>query len=207
MRGGWKIWRLSLAVCTALGATGVGTAAAQGLPPSSALITSTMVSEMRELIEHPIIGIALKLNNMRHEGLTETQIQALDRQWFDEAESAGDKLLVAAVMSNALSNHSMRVLGTSLGLFSEFVVADRHGLTAGTSHMMQDYYQADEEWFTAAFEMRPGEVWSSGSTFDEATGTWRKQLSFPIHIGGASTAQGVVRIEVNMTELARRSVL
>ncbi|MEM6846762.1 MAG: hypothetical protein AAF580_01630 [Pseudomonadota bacterium] len=162
---------------------------------------------MRELTKHPIFGIALRLNNSRHEGLTLSQKRDLDQQWVDEVDAAGDKLLVAAVLSNPLSKHSLRVLGTSLGLFSEFVVADRHGLTVGTSSMTDDYYQADEEWFTQAFVMGSGEVWSSGSTYHEATGTWRKRVSFPITVDDASTALGVVRIEINMTELARRSVL
>ena len=207
MCAGWRLWWRAAAVCAALGVAGAGQVAAQGLPPNSGLITPAMVDQIKRLTQHPIFAIALQVNNSRHDGLTAAQIQELDAQWLREAEAGGETLLVAAVMSNALSNYAMRFLGSSLGLYSEFVVADRQGLTAGTSHMMHDYFQADEEWFTAAIVLEKGQTWWSDLEFHEATGTWRKQISFPVMAEGGSTALGVARIEVNMTELNRRSAL
>lgn len=180
---------------------------ARAVQPPVALITSDLVRDLRQLLNNPIVPLALGYQNGVHEGLTQSDVRQRDQTWVNEVNRIGIRPLVGSVMSNPLSNFVMSVQAGSLGLMSQILVVDRQGLNAGLSAPSEDYFQADERFFQDAIAHRGAGVVVGQPSYHAPTGTWRVKVSFPIKGPDEQRNIGVTRIEINLTELERRSKL
>lgn len=93
----------------------------------------------------------------------------------------------------------------ALGLFTEIFVVDANGLNVGQSAITGDYWQGDEAKFQNTFPNGPDAVFIDEAEWDEDRRIWRAQLNLSIPSEDGTRAIGAATVEVNLTELQRRS--
>lgn len=174
------------------------------MPDIHALITASAVEDMRQWLETDIVRISVDAQNNRLQKLTQGEIDALDKQWVAERETA-DKPLIAATLSNPLSVYLARLQGRSLGLYAEIFVMDQNGLNVGQSSITSDFWQGDEAKFQKTFNVSGDALFIDEPEWDDAARIWRGQVSFTLTDTDKGTPIGAVTMEVNLTELQRRS--
>lgn len=188
---------------TALVGALVSPAAAQSVKPDiHRLITPSVIEDMRQWIERDIVRISIKAQNERLKKLPQDKIDALDAQWVNERES-DDKPLIAATLSNPLSVYLTRLQGQSLGMYAEIFVMDQNGLNVGQSSITGDFWQGDEAKFQKTYDVSGDALFIDEPEWDEDNKIWRGQVSFTVTDEGNSI--GAVTMEVNLTELERRT--
>lgn len=171
-------------------------------PDIHSLITASVVEDMRRWIETDIVRISVDAQNNRLQQLPQDQIDALDKQWRAERES-DDKPLIAATLSNPLSVYLARLQGRSLGLYAEIFVMDQNGLNVGQSSITGDFWQGDEAKFQKTYDVSGDALFIDEPEWDDDNKIWRGQVSFTLT--EADKSIGAVTMEVNLTELQRRS--
>ncbi|MTI00064.1 hypothetical protein [Roseibium sp. RKSG952] len=177
--------------------------AAPPAPPVSELVTDAFVAETRDWLKAPVVAISVQAQNTRRGVLSENQILALDRQWRAERE-ADDKPLIAATLTSPLSIYLLRRQADTLGLYTELFVMDRNGLNVGQSAITSDYWQGDEAKFQKTFNVGSKAVFVDDAEWDEERQIWRAQLNLTL-TDDAGSAIGAATVEINLTELQRRT--
>lgn len=179
-------------------------APASAFDPKAAigLIDDAMVKEIRTWLDTAVVRISVEAQNKRHAAITQARIEELDKQWVAERKSK-EQPLIAATLSNPLSNYLTQIQAGSDGLYTEMFVMDFKGLNVGQSSITSDYWQGDEGKFQKTFPVGPNAVFVDKAGLDEDTKTWRAQISVTV-VDAAGKAIGAITIEVNLTELDRR---
>lgn len=151
-------------------------AVASDLEPGLRKLAETQVSAW---ISDPVLRDAVEAQNDRTRGLTQAEIDDLDRTWRDQIDAEGG--LIAEVLGNPLSRYLSDVKATGKGQYTEIFVTDAIGLNVGQSDLTSDYWQGDEaKWKVPndSHDIHIGEV-----EFDESSQTYQVQLSVPIMKG------------------------
>ncbi|MBC7284153.1 hypothetical protein [Hoeflea sp.] len=174
-------------------------------PDIHSLVTPSVVAEMRQWIDTEIVRISITAQNDRYQELSQDKIDALDKQWVAERESE-DKPLIAATLSNPLSVYLARLQGKSLGLYAEIFVMDQNGLNVGQSSITGDFWQGDEAKFQKTFDVSSDALFIDEPEWDDEARIWRAQVNFTVTDADNTTSIGAVTMEVNLTELQRRSL-
>ena len=183
----------------------VSPALAESVKPNvQTLITPSVVSDMRQWIDTEIVRVSIKAQNDRYQKLSQDAIEALDKQWVAERESE-DKPLIAATLSNPLSVYLARLQGRSLGLYAEIFVMDQNGLNVGQSSITGDFWQGDEAKFQKTYDVSSDAIFIDEPEWDDEARIWRAQVNFTVTDEDSTTSIGAVTMEVNLTELQRRS--
>lgn len=194
--------------CLALVLLGLAAPVAQAepanKPDAAALITPNVLKEIRGFIDTDIVRVSIEAQNKRLTDLKQDRIDALDKQWRAERESA-DKPLIAATLSNPLSVYLSRVQGRSLGLYAEIFVMDKNGLNVGQSSVTSDFWQGDEAKFQKTYDVSGDAVFIDKPEWDDDAKIWRGQVSFTVVDPASKKSMGAVTVEFNLTELARRT--
>lgn len=173
-------------------------------PDVNGLVTPAVVADMRQWIDTEIVRVSIKAQNDRYQKLSQGEIDALDKQWVAERESE-DKPLIAATLSNPLSVYLARLQGRSLGLYAEIFVMDQNGLNVGQSSITGDFWQGDEAKFQKTYEVSSDAMFIDEPEWDDESRIWRAQVNFTLNDADNTTSIGAVTMEVNLTELQRRS--
>jgi hypothetical protein len=177
--------------------------AADTAPDASALITPTVVAEVRSWLANPIVALSVNAQNDLRGQLAQSEIDALDTQWRSERE-ADDKPLIAATLSAPLSIYLLRIQAKSVGLYPEIFIMDANGLNVGQSSITGDYWQGDEAKFQKTFPNGADAVFIDEPEWDEDTKIWRAQMNMSIADPENGKTIGAATIEFNLTELQRR---
>ena len=114
-----------------------------------------------------------------HAGLSQSDIDRLDKQWRAETK-ASDRPLINGLLARALSKHLKQVKADSQGLFSEIFVMDNKGLNVGQSDATSDYWQGDEAKWKKTYLAGAGAVFIDGIEHDESAQTFQSQVSLSI---------------------------
>lgn len=206
---GWKTATSATLVATGLSlalAFATLPAAAQGnAPDPNQLITAQFIEQTREWLANPIVPLSVEAQTQLRGALSQETIDALDTQWRAERE-ADDKPLISATLSSPLSTYLLRIQSGALGLYTEMFITDANGLNVGQSAITGDYWQGDEAKFTNTFPVGPNAIFIDEAEWDEDWQIWRAQLNMSIPDETGTRAIGAATIEVNLTELQRRSV-
>ncbi|MDZ7600666.1 MAG: hypothetical protein U1A06_04755 [Hoeflea sp.] len=173
-------------------------------PNVHSLVTPAVVADMRQWIETEIVRVSIKAQNDRYQQLSQETIDALDAQWVAERKS-DDKPLIAATLSNPLSVYLARLQGRSLGLYAEIFVMDQNGLNVGQSSITSDFWQGDEAKFQKTYDVSHDALFIDEPEWDDETKIWLAQVNFTVTDADGTTSIGAVTMEVNLTELQRRS--
>ncbi len=173
-------------------------------PDAKALINEEFIKKTRVWLANPIVALSIKAQNDKRGSLKQADIDKLDKQWRDERKK-DDKPLISATLTAPLSVYLLRVQAQNLGLYTEIFVMDTNGLNVGQSAITSDYWQGDEAKFQKTFKVSSNAVFIDEPEWDAERKIWRAQLNLTLADQKTSKAIGSATVEVNLTELQRRS--
>lgn len=200
----------TLKVAAIVGAIGLAglmpiQARAQYQPPApdvARLVTPTVIEKLRGVLQAPLIVMSVEAQNDRRMNISSDDIDKLDKIWRAERKS-DDQPLIAATMSSPASSYLTQIQADSVGLYSALFVMDKNGLNVGQSAITSDYWQGDEDKFLKTFPVAMDAVFIDAPEYQEDLKFWMVQVNLTLAHDG--TPIGSATVELNLTELARRS--
>ncbi len=196
--------KISPLVLAAFLVAGPAAADETATPDAKSLITPAVIEGVRDWIDTEIVRLSVTSQNARLRKLDQAKIDALDNQWKEERKVA-DKPLIAATLSNPLSNYLIRMQGRSLGFYVEIFVMDQNGLNVGQSSITSDFWQGDEAKFQKTYDVGTDAVFIDEPEWDDESKIWRAQVSYTLNDESQKNKLGAVTVELNLTELQRRA--
>jgi len=130
------------------------------------------------------------------------EIDELDQQWraADAANNNLDELVY-----NKLTNQTAQELRAFQRTFpdnAEIFATDEYGAVTGITNRTSDYYQADEEWWQAAYNNGDGAVYVSDPEYDESLGKFSVLIAIPVVDKDTNKVIGVLRTTYLLDALA-----
>lgn len=160
------------------------------------------VEELASLGTNITIVNGLNARNASYRGSEQdilNDLLGLDELWRNGSTS--DRLIVNILSTRSEVNSVTPVLHRFRDIFDEHVeifITDVRGGTVGATNLLTDYYQADEEWWQAAYNDGEGAVFISEPIFDESAGITGLQIAVPIYNQSAQgEIIGIVRSTIN----------
>ena len=187
---------------------GVFTATAVSLFASAAFASDAHVAPMtdfanstvKQWISNSTVIEAVKAQNARHAGLSQADIDKMDKDWRAQTD-AGSKPMIDAVLGNALSSYLKDQKNSAGGLVTEIFVMDNRGLNVGQSDVTSDYWQGDEAKWKKTYLAGPDSVFVDEVEQDESTQMFQSQLSMAITDPGSGEVIGAITVGVNVDDL------
>jgi len=161
------------------------------------LLTSISLNE--------VLQGAVEVENQRYPAEPEeiqASLEAKDTQW--QAAVAADNNDDPLVQEHLTSDVALELLEIQQ-VFpdnAEIFLTDRYGGLAGTTNRTSDYYQADEEWWQAAYNNGEGAVYISEPTFDESVGALGLQIARPLRNRNTGEIIGILRTTYFLSSLS-----
>lgn len=171
---------------------------------SKELITEDIVKSVRSKLEQDIVIMSIQSQNNKFIALSSKEIDDMDKQWRKERES-DDQPLIAETLASPVSSYLKQVQIRSRGLYDAIFIMDKNGLNVGQSAITSDFWQGDEAKFEKTFGTGENTVFIDDPEYDKDIGIWISQLSFTIFHN--SKLIGTATVDINLTELHRRSLL
>jgi GAF domain-containing protein/HAMP domain-containing protein len=166
------------------------------------LTASSIVTELDKQVD---LLQALALNHALSDELTKTpatgdltELETRDQQWL-AADAAGNDNdpLVRSVLSHRLSQE-LREFQDKFPEHAEVFVTDRYGANVAATNRTSDYYQADEEWWQAAYNNGQGGIFVGQPTFDESSKTLALQIAVPVVNPATGELVGILRTTADL---------
>jgi hypothetical protein len=157
-------------------------------------------SELVPMMEDPALIAAIRSQNAAHAELKPEDIEALDLRWRAEAQASGGPL-VDDLMARPVSQWLAQRQRGSAGFITEAFVMDDKGLNVAQSAVTSDYWQGDEEKWQLTYAHKDGGLHISDVEFDESTGFFQTQASFPIVDPASGEKIGAVTFGINVQRL------
>jgi hypothetical protein len=132
-------------------------------------------------------------------GYDQAKVDQLDSQWRAEVGGAA-KPLIDATLSSEASKWLAQMQEESGGLLTEIFVMDAKGLNVAQSTVTSDYWQGDEDKFTASFGAGATAVHLGEIEQDESTQTFQSQVSITI-TDAAGAPIGAITAGVDLSVL------
>ncbi len=189
-------------------ALAVGLAAIAATPSSAAEwphvrpVSVFAESTVSDWAKDAALIVAVREQNSRNAGLSQTDIDALDRQWRAEREQDGQPL-IDEVLSRPLSAMLLRLQEQSDGIVTEVFVMDDRGLNVGQSQITSDYWQGDEAKWQETFLVGPDAMLIGDIEYDESTRKWQSQLSLPITDPESGAVIGAITVGIDLRAMER----
>jgi hypothetical protein len=143
---------------------------------------------------------AVKAQNAKHAGLSQTDIDNMDKDWRAQTD-ASSKPMIDAVLANALSNFLRQQKDASQGIVTEVFVMDNRGLNVGQSDVTSDYWQGDEAKWQKTFQAGANGLFIDEVEMDESTQTFQSQVSMSIVDPATGEVIGAITVGVNIDAL------
>ena len=125
-------------------------------------------------------------------------IELLDQQWraADAANNDNDPLVSAALNSEVASE--LREFRDTFPENAEVFVTDKYGALVAATGRTSDYYQADEDWWQAAYNNGKGAIYFGQPELDESSQTFGIIMAVPLVEHGTNKVNGVVRTTLKL---------
>jgi len=186
-----------LTLAVAMSGLMAGSAHANDFAPQ---ITELLNNQIKPWLSDPVVIDAIKAQNAETSGLSEGDIDALDKQWRAEAD-AGSGPLIDKTLANALSAFLKAKKDEAGGLYSEIFVMDGKGLNVGQSDVTSDYMQGDEAKWQKTYGAGPDAVFIDEVEFDDSSEQFQSQANTTIVDPATGQAIGAITIGINVEKL------
>lgn len=146
------------------------------------------------------IVAAIKAQNAKHAGLSQPQIDDMDKTW---RANVGDtsSALIAPVLNNAAADTLRLQIEKSGGQITEIFLMDEHGLNVAASGVTSDMWQGDEAKFQKTFGIGPDGQHFGEVELDESTQTYQGQISLTIVDPATGAPIGAMTVGVDAESL------
>ncbi len=200
VRSKWRTVLLA-ATCLCLSAalTGCGRGAPEPVSESSGLesifsrelyaVLKRRLELLVKLAEHPAVIEAVRTANKEQSKLSQASIDKLDKEW---KESRGPSDLVKRLMTNQCARVLAEFQDSQSG-FPEIFVTDKRGLIVATTNMTSDYYQADEPWWSEAWNEGRGKAYYGRIEYDDSAGHEAISLYAPVKDPETGELIGIIK--------------
>ena len=126
------------------------------------------------------------------------QIQTLDQQWrAADAANNSNAAVVNPIINSEVASELREFRGT-FPKHAEVFVTDHYGALVAATNRTSDYYQADEDWWQAAYNNGDGAIYFGQPEFDESSNTFGIIIAVPIYSHGTNEVAGVVRTTLSI---------
>jgi hypothetical protein len=166
-----------------------------------AAIRDLVESQVKGWISDPALVGAINAQNSKHAGLSQADIDALDKKWRAET-GASAQPMINEVLGRDASKKLVGYKNGGEGLFTEIFVMDNKGLNVAQSDTTSDYWQGDEAKWKKTFLAGPDGLFIDEVEFDESTQTYQAQVSVSIADPDNGEAIGAITIGVNVELLS-----
>ncbi len=122
---------------------------------------------------------AIKSQNEKHAGLSQSEIDTLDQTWRAEAD-ASDQPMIDDLLSRSTSEYLRDMQMQTDGIVTEVFLMDNLGLNVAQSDATSDYWQGDEAKFQETFGVGSGTIHIGEIELDESSGAYQIQVSMTI---------------------------
>ncbi len=126
------------------------------------------------------------------------RIQVLDQQWRAANAGNNDNDPLVRKTLNSVVSSELREFRETFPENTEVFVTDKYGALIAATNRTSDYYQADEDWWQAAYNNGKGAVYFGQPEFDESSKTFGIILAVPIVGHGTNEVTGVMRTTINI---------
>ncbi|MBS8225334.1 hypothetical protein [Vannielia litorea] len=178
--------------------------AALALPASAqdyqAAMTDYLSASIANWASDEVIVAAIMAANAERAGLTQADIDAMDKAWRAEA-GGGSGPTIDPVMQNAAAEFLRKQAAASGGLISEAFVTDSHGLNVAASDVTSDMWQGDEEKHSKTYSVGPDATFVSEIEFDESSQTYQGQVSMTIVDPATGAPIGAITVGLDVESL------
>lgn len=157
-------------------------------------------STVKQWISNDTVISAIKAQNAKHAGLSQSDIDNMDKDWRSQTD-AGSKPMIDAVLSNALSKFLRQQKDSTQGLVTEVFVMDNRGLNVGQSDVTSDYWQGDEAKWQKTYSAGPDAIFVDEVEMDESTQTFQSQVSMSIVDPATGEVIGAITVGINVDAL------
>ena len=185
----------ALTLATLLAVSGV-----QAQDEFTAPLTDLAKTEIAGFAANAILIDAINAQNAVSAAYDQAKIDALDTQWRAEVD-ASSKPLIDTTLGNAASAYLKTVQDESMGKYTEIFVMDAKGLNVAQSTLTSDYWQGDEDKFTASFGAGADAVHIGEIEQDESTQAFQSQVSVPITDPATGALIGAITVGVDVSML------
>jgi hypothetical protein len=193
------MFRTSLAAMV-IGAAALLASAPQAQDEFTAPLTELAKGEIAAFASDPALISAIVAQNAITAAYDQAKIDALDTQWRAEV-GAASKPLIDATLGNAASQYLAGVQAAAAGKYTEIFAMDAKGLNVGQSTLTSDYWQGDEDKFTASFGAGADAVHIGEVEQDESTQIFQSQVSVPITDPATGSVIGAITVGVDVSML------
>lgn len=177
---------------------------ADGIAVSIGNLLDAQIDTMKTLSLNEILQLTVEEINNTYTGdasTIQTTLEARDEQWrsADAADNDNDPLV-----QEYLNNQAALELKEFQKTFPsnvEVFITDVYGGQAGTTNRTSDYYQADEDWWQAAYNNGNGAVYISKPEFDESANALAVLIAMPIRNRETGVIEGILRTTFSASAL------
>jgi hypothetical protein len=189
-------------------APAIACAALLALSGTAALADNAYEAPMRDFAEKtvkqwvsdPAVIEAIKAQDAKNAGLTQADIDTLDKQWRAETGAASHPL-IDSVLSTPVSKKLAEAQAATGGLVTEIFIMDNKGLNVAQSDVTSDYWQGDEAKWQKSFGAGPNAIFIDDVEQDESTQTFQSQMSLTITDPASGEAIGAITVGINVDQL------
>jgi hypothetical protein len=163
-------------------------------------MTEFAKSTVKQWISNDLVVQAIKAQNAKHAGLTEADIDKMDKDWRAQT-GASSKPMIDAVLGNAVSQYLKQQQDAAGGLVTEIFVMDNLGLNVGQSEITSDYMQGDEAKWQKTYLVGPDAIFVDEVEMDESTQAFQSQVSMSVVDPATGEVIGAITVGVNIDAL------
>jgi hypothetical protein len=158
-----------------------------------------LASDIATWSADPVLLDAIRAQNATTGAYDQAMIDTLDQEW-QGAIGSGDNALIAGVLTNPAADFLRARVAESGGKITEAFVTDAKGLNVAASDATSDYWQGDEDKFSAVYPAPDG-MFISAVELDESTQRYQGQISVTVTDPATGEALGTLTVGVDAESL------
>lgn len=156
-------------------------------------ILAPRIEGLKFLTKNGMLLQAIREQNRQEQSLDE--IQKIDADW-----KAGTSPLIKELQENKAGSFLKNIIIQQADVYSEAFLTDAQGANVAAYPATSDYWQGDEEKFTASFNGGQGKVFIGPIEMDESTQTNAVQISVPMEYNDETIGVLVIGVKVSVLE-------
>lgn len=174
------------------------------LAHSQAISAGNLLAQQVELLEllgtNRILLEQVSQANKGYSGLTteaiEAELLAQDEAWAGSTDTS----LNVVVKTKNVASDELRTFCDRSPDYTEVFITDKYGGLVAATNRTSDYYQADEDWWQAAFNGGKGTIYISTAKDDESSNTFGMNIAVPLYEQGE--VLGILKTTYGLTTLS-----
>ncbi len=156
--------------------------------PEIERIIDAKISLVKDLANEGELILYINKLEGNNSDLSQSEILKVDTRW---RETSDEMPLKKSLLSNSLSKILKNFQVENPG-FVEVFITDKNGLNIAQTNITSDYYQADESWWTDAYNNAKGKSYHGLVEFDESSSARSTAFYVPV-INSDGVVIGVIK--------------